>query len=254
MTRSRSLLLVAQEKKCQHLTLTSPIEATKTMKEKSHMSETASAGNSKPVRPWFKKKRFIIPIAIIAILTFFISVGSANAGKYSTAKESAVAENSGTQTEASPTPTPEAPKPKMWTAGTYLVGTEIAPGVYRTDNYWSVNAADGTIIDNDLIMSGTTIAVIPEGAATVKFSGNAMAIADSPTYDPIAKGFTEGTYVVGKDIQPGQYRISGKQPYAARLDANLQIIDNDLAEGSVILMIDPSDAYFRYSGTIEKIG
>lgn len=217
------------------------------MSDKTGSAKTTEA---KSGRAWFKKKRFIIPAAIIAVLIFIISVGSANS---ETSEVASNTESSSTETTEE-SPTPEAPKVKTWGPGTYLVGTEIAPGVYRTNGYWSVNSADGEIIDNDLIRSGTTIAVIPEGAATVKFSGEALAIADSAVYDPIVEGFTEGTYVVGVDIQPGQYRVSGSNAYAARLDGNLEIIDNDLADGSVILMVDPSDAYFKFSGTLEKIG
>lgn len=216
----------------------------------SDSSGSAPTTEVKTSRAWFKKKRFIIPAAIIAVLIFIISVGSANS---ETSEVASNTESSTSETTVE-SPTPETPKVKTWGPGTYLVGTEIPPGVYRTNDYWSVNSADGEIIDNDLIRSGTTIAVIPEGAATVKFSGEALAIADSAVYDPIVEGFTEGTYVVGVDIQPGQYRVSGSSAYAARLDGNLEIIDNDLADGSVILMVDPSDAYFKFSGTLEKIG
>lgn len=201
---------------------------------------------------WYTKKGFLITTGVILLMVIIAAIGSSNADSEMTAT---TADTSQVETvEQTATPTPEVPEPKTWGPGTYLVGTEIAPGVYRTNGYWSVNSADGGIIDNDLIMSGTNIAVIPEGAATVKFSGEAMAIADSRVIDPIAEGFSEGTYVVGKDLQPGQYRVSGANAYAARLDANLGIIDNDLADGSVILMIDPSDAYFKFSGILEKIG
>lgn len=206
---------------------------------------------NKSNKKWYLKKGFLITTGVILLMIIIAAIGSSNSDSDLSAKSTEASE---VETVEETTPIPEVPKVKTWGPGTFLVGTEIPPGVYRTNDYWSVNSADGEIIDNDLIRSGTTIAVIPEGAATVKFSGEAMAIADSAVYDPIVEGFTEGTYVVGVDIQPGQYRVSGSSAYAARLDGNLEIIDNDLSDGSVILMVDPSDAYFKFSGTLEKIG
>ena len=48
-------------------------------------------------------------------------------------------------------------------------------------------------------------------------------------------------------------RSADELAYAARLDANLDIIDNDLNQGSVILTVQSSDYAFRFRGTLEKL-
>lgn len=56
-----------------------------------------------------------------------------------------------------------------------------------------------------------------------------------------------GTYIVGTELQPGGYRVSG---YFARLDANMDIIANDGVYGSTGLtyvVVDPTDAYLELS-------
>lgn len=52
--------------------------------------------------------------------------------------------------------------------GFYLIGVDIAPGVWRSDGtgdscYWSVTRMDGDILDNHFGMSGGTAYVSPSG-------------------------------------------------------------------------------------------
>lgn len=53
-------------------------------------------------------------------------------------------------------------------AGFYLVGVDIAPGVWRSDGtgdscYWAVTSATGDILDNHFGMAGGTAYVSPSG-------------------------------------------------------------------------------------------
>lgn len=151
---------------------------------------------------------------------------------------------------------PGSPAPTI-SPGTYVVGSEVTPGVYRVVRYWATLDQNQNILDNDLVgRNGLSLAVIPAEAAFVQFSGEATALRDMATVDPIAKGYDDGVYLVGTDIQPGLYRVSrpGEFAYGARLDATLDIIDNDLNEGSVILTIQPTDYAFSFRGTLERIG
>jgi hypothetical protein len=86
----------------------------------------------------------------------------------------------------------------------------------------------------------------------VEISGAAVALVDLPRVDPIAEGWTDGTYLVGTDIAPGRYNVTpaGSNAYFARLDADLGIIDNNLSEGNVIAVVDPADRALSYTGTI----
>lgn len=142
-----------------------------------------------------------------------------------------------------------------WSPGMYLVGSEIPAGVYRTDGYWARLDDNDEIITNDLILDcGYNILVVKASDAVIELSGTAVKLQDLAKVDPIASAFTCGTYVVGKDIQPGKYRVKGDMAYASRLDSNLNIIDNSLSENTVIISVDSSDAYFSFTGQLEKIG
>lgn len=141
--------------------------------------------------------------------------------------------------------------------GTYRVGSEVPPGVYRVSRYWATLDQNRDILDNDVVgQNGVLLAVVPESATYVQFSGEALALRDRPVVDPLVEGYTGGTYLVGNDIAPGTYRVSrpGDLAYGARLDAGLGIIDNDLNSGSVILIVEPTDYAFTFSGTLERIG
>src|SRR5205823_5755941 len=107
--------------------------------------------------------------------------------------------------------------------------------------------ANQEIIDNDVTNEGFTIVNVQPTDAFVKFSGPAMAMTDSSPMDPIVKGYTGGTYLVGYDVQPGQYRVSSdKRAYFARLDESGDIIDNDIGDGSVIVTVQPTDWALKY--------
>ena len=141
--------------------------------------------------------------------------------------------------------------------GVYLVPSEVPPGIYRVGRYWAMLDADQEIIDNDLVGDCLTIMVLTDEAVYVEISGEAVAVEHLPVYDPIASDCTDGTYLVGVDIQPGQYRVTpenaGDTSYWARLDGTLDIIDNDLQEGQTIVNIQPGDFAFTFSGVLEPI-
>lgn len=70
------------------------------------------------------------------------------------------------------------------------------------------------------------------------------------TTPPIPAGprtsFDEGTYEVGVDIQPGRYRSpGGDNCYWARLDADQEILDNDLSSGPSVFTVQESDAFIE---------
>lgn len=218
----------------------------------------AAKAEAKALRPWFKKKRIILPAIIVAIAVFS---AASNGGKDATpsASESSTQESETTEPESSATPEesaePAEPEIQTWSPGTYIVGSEIEPGQYRVLGYWARLDKDMEIIDNEALWGndGSLIVQIEKGDAYIEFSGEAMRLEDSEPVDPVALGLTEGTYLVGTDIQPGRYRITGDSAYFARLQCNNDIIDNNLSEGSVIAVVDKSDCYLNFSGEIAKI-
>ena len=94
--------------------------------------------------------------------------------------------------------------------------------------------------------------------AVASLAAVTVATASAPTAvaDPLNPIPGNGVFLVGPDIAPGQYRVnpSGGSAYWARLDANLEIIDNDLQDGQSIVVVDASDFALRINGTLERIG
>jgi len=64
---------------------------------------------------------------------------------------------------------------------------------------------------------------------------------------PNPDSFSDGTYQVGVDIQPGTYRSPGGQNcYWARLAKNqTDIVDNDLSSGPTIFTVKASDGFVK---------
>ena len=145
---------------------------------------------------------------------------------------------------------------KIIASGTWIVGIEILPGTYRVSGYFSRQDVNGDIIQNDGVYDDNelTLMVVKASDSTVEINGEATSIAYFPVYDPIAKGATGGTYLVGIDIQPGRYRISKESyAYAARLDKDLEIISNEGNKGNVVITVKESDYALQFTGMIAPI-
>ena len=98
----------------------------------------------------------------------------------------------------------------MITAGTYVVGSEVEPGIYRVLLYWARLDDNLDIIDNDVVSNGFSLVRVFESDAYLEISGAAIALADMPGIDPIALDLTDGTYLVGIDVKPGRYRVTSE--------------------------------------------
>jgi hypothetical protein len=114
---------------------------------------------------------------------------------------------------------------------------------------------DQEIIDNDIVYdNGLGLMIVEATDAYSEISGEAVLADDTGPVDPIAQGFTEGTYLVGIDIEPGRYRItptsSDDLAYWSRLDSSMDIIDNNLSDGQLIVTVKASDWALRYTGEI----
>lgn len=116
--------------------------------------------------------------------------------------------------------------------------------------------ASQEIIDNDLVSDGLGLMEVLASDAYVEINGEATLASDFGPFDPIAEGVTDGTYLVGTDIQPGEYRVRPVDgtSYWARLAEGSEIIDNGLSEGQLIVVIQPDDWAFTFTGTLESTG
>jgi len=136
------------------------------------------------------------------------------------------------------------------------VPDEVPRGTYRVFGYWATLDQDMEIIENDGVYDEgeLSLAVVGSNATYVEFSKEALPVDELPSYPVLELNPTAGTYLVGPDIAPGRYRVSNDgYAYAARLDDTLDIIDNQGNEGSVIIVIQPTDFAVQFSGTISPL-
>ncbi|MCU1396271.1 MAG: hypothetical protein JWM34_4699 [Ilumatobacteraceae bacterium] len=137
--------------------------------------------------------------------------------------------------------------------GVYLVNTEFAPGLYRVGQYWERLAADGSIIDNDITSDCPSLVQVLPTDDQIKIQGQALPVSLTQPYDPIANNCTDGTFLVGLDIQPGRYKVTPDEngnAYWARINKKFDIIDNDVVQGQLIVTIKPGDFAIKIDGTL----
>jgi len=142
------------------------------------------------------------------------------------------------------------------TSGTWIVGAEIAPGMYRVAGYWArLDSHQGIIANDNVHGSGLSLLKVVPSDSYIEISGEAASLSDMPSVDPIASDMRSGTYLVGVDIAPGRYRVSGEGSlaYAERIDRNMNTIQNEANYGSVLIQIAPSDFAFKFSGLLLSI-
>lgn len=149
-----------------------------------------------------------------------------------------------------------------FSAGSYLVGRDIMPGLYRSAkgyDYWArLEDFSGelySIIANDAFGSGPAIVEIKESDFGLEVSGSSTWYRiDLDTYSGNkVTSFGDGCYIVGKDIEPGLYRSNDGCDYWARLSdfsgELSSIIANDaFAQGQVIVEIRETDLGFETQG------
>lgn len=139
--------------------------------------------------------------------------------------------------------------------GMYIVPDEVPYGAYRVFGYFARLDANQEIIENELVSSCPALALVQEGDAYLELGASAFPVDLAFPIDPFEYECTDGVFIVGLDIQPGRYRItpSGSTAYFARLDDNLDIIDNNISDGQLIAEVRAGDFAFEFSGNIERI-
>lgn len=230
-------------------------------------------------KPWYRKwwVWVLVALGVILVIGALASPGDEAAGDTTTtsaaadtttttaAETTVTTEPEGTTATEAPTTTTTTQPPTTTTtlpvigSGVYIVPTEVAPDTYRLAGYASRLDENQEIIDNFLIGdNGLGLVVVLETDAYLEVNGEIIPVEALGTpVDPIAQGFTEGVYLVGYDIEPGRYRVSpeasGETTYWARLDDTLDIIDNNLSEGDLIVIVNESDYALEYRGVLERI-
>jgi hypothetical protein len=157
-----------------------------------------------------------------------------------------------------PTPVPP-PAAVTFSDGTYIVGTDIPAGTFRTripvrGCYWErlrgFSGSLSDIIANDFanIPEVVTIAASDKGFKSDgcgTWTNDLSSVTSSPT-----SPFSDGTYIVGVDVAAGTWRTSGgpscywerRSGFGGTLD---DILANNFGGGSQVVTISPSDKGFQ---------
>lgn len=208
------------------------------------------------------RKLMVVFVAVITVAAL-AGCGSSTASKDAEAAGGAAASS---QPEASPAPAkPSVPE---FDDGTYMVGSEIQPGTYRTKNtsgncYYSRLSGFGNTLDEIIMNDNANGPAIITIAATDKGFTSSRCGTWSQDLSPVTTNpasFDDGTFIVNTDIQPGTYKNSGGSGcYYARLSGFSgtldDIISNDNTSGPAIVTIDATDVGFKSSrcGTWAKM-
>ena len=188
-------------------------------------SPTPSPVAGKGTRPWWRRKRFMIPAAFVGVL----AVGSA----FAKPKPKAVISTATTAAlRSSETPTSQAP------ATTGAPATSLAPATSAALSTTTVKATT-TAAPATTVKATTTAAP----ATTVKAATTVAPVTTLP-------GFGSGTLRVNDQISPGRYSATAAAGcYWARLSGTSgqleDVLSNDNATGHVIVDILPTDAAFQ---------
>jgi len=161
----------------------------------------------------------------------------------------------------SPTPMP-AGQAATFGDGTYIVGSDIAPGRYRARNlsfcYWERlsglgGSFDETIANGNPSGSSAVVEIRPtdkgfSSSGCGEWTTDLSAVTSSTTAP-----FSDGTYIVGVDIAPGTWRSpGGGLCYWERLGGFSgefgDIIANGVPGGQAIVTIASTDVGFSTSG------
>jgi len=146
--------------------------------------------------------------------------------------------------------------------GTFLVGDDIEPGVYRASGgascYWERVAGLSGELDDILANGNTEFPIVEIRSDDLGFTsaecGGWRPVGETHPAAP-ATFFDEGMFVVGADIAPGTYRAEspGEFCYWERLNGFAGDLDNIKAlkiagEGAVLVEIEPDDVGFNSNG------
>ena len=185
------------------------------------------------------------------------STGTATTVGATTVTTAAPAAPATTTTTTQPTTTTTLP---FIRTGTYAVPDEVAPGTYRV---WG-NAASR--LDENMELIGHYLAAVPGYALMiVQPTDSFVSVGDwiitvddfGRPIDPIAEGLIGGVYLVGYDLEPGRYEVHRgdhpEDPYWARLDDEMGIIDSGTDFGTLEVIIEDGDFAFEFKGVLRLI-
>jgi len=218
-------------------------------------------------RSWFGRHPILTVILGLFILFIVIGIAGGSSNKTSTKKSSESGSGSTEQSVKEEVKPTEDPNPHF-SDGTYEVGKEIQPGTYRTRKassgcYYARLSGFGNAIGDIVTNENTDAPTIVTVEATDKgFTSKRCGVwtQDLSAITTDKTTFGDGMYIVGTDIESGQYKSSGQDGcYFARL-ANFTggmggIISNENTDDVAIVKIASTDKGFvsKRCGTWTKM-
>lgn len=170
-------------------------------------------------------------------------------------------ENETVKAEAVSTPEPVKEVEGIDANGIYAVNDEIKPGLYRAEDgitYWARLSGfsgdmDEIIANGAIYGDAPQIVEIKKNDKGFQTSGNGNWVLVDKNYKPEKlKEFSDGMYMVGKDIDPGTYKTTGSVNYWSRLKdfsgSMDSILSNGNPDGPAIVEIKSSDVGFSTNG------
>lgn len=212
-----------------------------------------------------KLKWIIIAVVVLAIIG--AAMGGSDNSETDTQNATATTESEPAEAnEDASTEEPDEPEYTQYEAGMYKIGTDLPAGEYLlvndsgSSNYWQV-ASDSSgelesIVANDNYMNRAYVSVSDGQYFT--FQGVAIPSAEAPAFVAENGYYPEGTYLVGKDIPAGEYKLSlvensvtGYGYYEVASDSTGQltsIITNANIQGDAYQTIQDGQ-YLKLNGT-----
>lgn len=135
--------------------------------------------------------------------------------------------------------------------GIHTVGTEIEPGLYRVKGRAETYTNDGQLVGQAHAVDGYGLLLVDAPANLVAVDGSITPIGDP--VDPVGNGWSDGTYLVGFDIEPGRYQIGGMVSHLARYDDRLQLLSEVRGPGAELVVIEV-DYAVSIVGTLTRMG
>ena len=210
-------------------------------------------------------KGFVVPLALWSFILMAMALGCTDDVGESPAPQrssNSVSFAATPSTRIIPSPTPEPAKPKSFGDGMWRIGKDIPPGVYAAlggkSCLWHSFTGSGGSTDDIVRIGHPGRPVVMIGPEYRGFHIAGFQSVGCGRWRPIdeitepVEDITDGTWIVGQEIEPGTYLSTSRCPWF-RLsgfndEPNEVIARNDFAEGKSTVTIESTDAGFMSFG------
>lgn len=216
----------------------------------------------------FKKVLVVVVVAIILIAALGGGSTSQNDNEQESANTEQQAQASDDVSNSEPEESAVEEVSFAFDDGTHVVGEDIQPGTYRTHGddgsalgcYWERLAGFSGEFDEILANSNRghgepEVVTIKETDKGFKTEGCGKWYKELTQVTENKQSFGSGTFIVGTDIEPGNYKNSGAEALGCYWERRSgfsgefnELIANDNVETTTLVTISPTDKAFTSHG------